>query len=86
MYGGQKEFTGATILSAQAALRTGTGSVKIICSKNTLQIYSIKFPSVLKKEINNIYQLEDFLKKRKLHLFLLGRERDQASRLKRLLS
>ena len=30
VYGGKKEFTGATILSAQAALRTGTGSVKII--------------------------------------------------------
>ena len=30
---GQKEFTGATILSSEAALRTGTGSVKIICSK-----------------------------------------------------
>ena len=38
VYGGQKEFSGATILSAQAALRTGTGSVKIICSKNTLEI------------------------------------------------
>ena len=48
VYGGQKEFTGATILSAQAALRTGTGSVKILCSKDTLQIYSVKFPSVLK--------------------------------------
>ena len=72
VYGGQKEFTGATILSAQAALRTGTGSVKIICSKNTLQIYSIKFPSVLKKEINNINQLEDFLKKEKITSFLIG--------------
>ena len=72
VYGGQKEFTGATILSAQAALRTGTGSVKIICSKNTLQIYSIKFPSVLKKEINNFYQLEDFLKKEKITSFLIG--------------
>jgi len=51
IYGGQKEFTGAAILSAQAALRTGTGAVKIICSKNSLQIYSIKFPSVLKTEI-----------------------------------
>ena len=48
VYGGQKEFTGATILSAQAALRAGTGSVKIVCSKDTLQIYSVKFPSVLK--------------------------------------
>jgi len=56
VYGGQKEFTGATILSAQAALRTGTGSVKIVCSKDTLQIYSVKFPSVLKTEINNILQ------------------------------
>ena len=64
VYGGQKEFTGATILSAQAALRTGTGSVKIICSKDTLQIYSIKFPSVLKTEINDIYYLEKFLKMR----------------------
>jgi len=72
VYGGQKEFTGATILSAHAALRTGTGSVKIICSKNTLQIYSIKFPSVLKKEINNIYQLKDFLKKEKITSFLIG--------------
>ena len=31
VYGGQKEYTGATILSAQAALRAGTGSVKIVC-------------------------------------------------------
>ena len=72
VHGGQKEFTGATILSAQAALRTGTGSVKIVCSKNTLEIYSIKFPSVLKKEINNIFQLEDFLKKEKITSFLIG--------------
>jgi len=72
VYGGQKEFTGATILSAQAALKTGTGSVKILCSKNTLQIYSIKFPSVLKKEINSIYQLEAFLKKEKITSFLIG--------------
>jgi len=72
VYGGQKEFTGATILSAQAALRTGTGSVKIICSKKTLQIYSLKFPSVLKTEINNIYQFKEFLKKEKITSMLIG--------------
>ena len=72
VYGGKKEFTGATILSAQAALRTGTGSAKIVCSKNTLEIYSVKFPSVLKKEINNIYQLENFLKNEKITSFLIG--------------
>ena len=72
IYGGQKEFTGATILSAQAALRTGTGSVKIACSKDTLPIYSVKFPSVLKTEINSIFQLENFLKKEKITSFLIG--------------
>ena len=72
VYGGRKEFTGATILSAQAALRTGTGSAKIICSKNTLQIYSLKFPSVLKTEINNIFQLNKFLNKEKITSMLIG--------------
>ena len=72
VYGGEKEFTGATILSAQAALRTGSGAVKIICSKNTLQIYSLKFPSVLKKEINDIYELERFLKNEKITSMLIG--------------
>ena len=72
IFGGQKEFTGATILSAQSALRAGTGSVKIICSKNTLQIYSIKFPSVLKTEINDICQLEKFLTKEKITSMLIG--------------
>ena len=72
VYGSQKEFTGATILSSQAALRTGTGSVKIICSQDTLQIYSIKFPSVLKTEINNINQLKNFLKKEKITSILIG--------------
>ena len=72
VYGGQKEFTGATILSAQAALRSGTGSAKIVCSKDTLQIYSVKFPSVLKTEINNIHQLDGFLEKEKITSFLIG--------------
>ena len=72
IYGGQREYTGATILSALAALKTGTGSVKILCSKKTLQIYSLKFPSVLKKEINNINQLEFFLRKEKITSLLIG--------------
>ena len=72
IYGGKKEFTGASILSAQAALRTGSGSVKIICSKSTLQIYSIKFPSVLKKEINDIHELKKFLKKENITSILIG--------------
>jgi len=72
IYGGKKELVGATILSSLAALRTGTGSVKIICSKNTLHTYSVKFPSVLKTEVNNINQLKKLLKKEKITSMLIG--------------
>ena len=72
VYGGKKEFTGATILAAEASLRTGTGSVKVICNRKTLYIYSIKFPSILKKEINNIKDLKKFIKNEKITSFLIG--------------
>jgi len=72
VYGGKKEFIGATILSSLAALKTGTGSVKIICSKNTIHTYSVKFPSVLKVEINSISELKKFLKKEKITSILVG--------------
>jgi ADP-dependent NAD(P)H-hydrate dehydratase / NAD(P)H-hydrate epimerase len=72
IYGSKKEFVGATILSSLAALKTGTGSVKIISSKRTTDVYSIKFPSVLKKEINNIKDLKKFLKKEKITSMLIG--------------
>ena len=63
--GGQKNMVGATILAAEACLRVGVGSVKIICTKETIRILSLKFPSVLKVEINNISYLTSFLKKEK---------------------
>ena len=72
VFGGKKEFIGATILSSLAALRIGTGSVKIVCSKKTIQTYSVKFPSVLKAEINNIHELKKFLKKEKITSILIG--------------
>ena len=61
--GGQKHMIGTTILAAEACLRVGVGSVKIICTKDTIRILSIKFPSALKVEINNISYLRSFLKK-----------------------
>ena len=63
--GGQKNMIGATILAAEACLRVGVGSVKIICTKETIGILSLKFPSALKVEINNISYLKSFLKKEK---------------------
>ena len=61
--GGQKNMIGATILAAEACLRVGVGSVKIICTKETLSILSRKFPSALKIEINNLSFLKNFLRK-----------------------
>ena len=63
--GGQKNMIGATILAAEACLRVGVGSVKIICTKETLPILSRKFPSALKIEINNLSFLKSFLRKEK---------------------
>ncbi len=65
-------MTGSTILSSEAALRVGTGSVKIICSKKTLPIYSSKFPSVLKEEINDLISLKKLIVKEKNSIFLIG--------------
>jgi len=70
--GSKKNMTGATILSAESALRVGTGSVKILCSKDTLPIYSIKFPSVLKEEISSLKSLNALVKKEKDSVFLIG--------------
>ena len=72
VFGSKINMTGATILSAAAALRVGTGSVKIICSKKTLPIYSSKFPSVLKEEINNLNSFKKFVIKEKKSIFLIG--------------
>ena len=72
IYGGKKELVGATILSSLSALKVGTGSVKIVCKKNTIHTYSVKFPSVLKTEINNINDLKKFLNKEKITSILIG--------------
>ena len=71
-YGGEKHMVGATILSSESALRVGTGSVKIICDKKNIVIYSSKFPSLLKVEINNLNFLKKFLEREKITSMLIG--------------
>ena len=46
---GENQMVGASMLSAEAALRTGVGSVKILCSKKNFKLFTLKFPSMLKK-------------------------------------
>ncbi len=65
-------MAGATLLSAEAALRTGVGSVKIICNKHTLPIYSLKFPSLLKIEINTFKEFKQFVIRNKNSVYLIG--------------
>ena len=72
IFGSQLNMVGSTILSAEAALRVGAGSVKIICSKKNLVIYSLKFPSVLKEEINSLNSLKKLINKEKNSVFLIG--------------
>ena len=84
IYGGKKEFTGATILAAESALRTGTGSVKIICNNDTIKVYSLRFPSVLKSQISNISQLKYFLKKEKITSILIGPGSGKSKKIKEI--
>tara|TARA_Y100000590_G_scaffold281752_1_gene316877 strand:- start:416 stop:1162 length:747 start_codon:yes stop_codon:yes gene_type:complete len=69
---GEKEMVGASMLSAEAALRTGVGSVKILCSKETFPIFALKFTSLLKKEINSFEDFKKFVNKNKNSVYLIG--------------
>ena len=69
---GENEMVGASMLSAEAALRTGVGSVKILCSKKNFKLFALKFPSVLKKEINNFGEFKTFVNKNKNSVYLIG--------------
>ncbi len=69
---GEKEMVGASMLSAEAAIRTGVGSVKILCSKKTFPIFALKFPSLLKKEINSLKDFKKFVSKNKNSVYLIG--------------
>ena len=48
--GGQINMSGATILSAEAALRVGVGAVKILCSKKNFTNLFIEISIVFKKK------------------------------------
>ncbi len=84
IYGGKKDLVGASILSSLAALRTGTGSIKIICSKKTIHTFSVKFPSALKVEINSIHRLKKFIEKEKITSMLIGPGAGSGKKIKKI--
>ncbi len=65
-------MVGASMLSAEAALRTGVGSVKVLCSKETFPIFALKFTSLLKKEIHSFEDFKKFVNKNKDSVYLIG--------------
>ena len=69
---GENEMIGASMLSAEAALRTGVGSVKMLCSKKNFKLFTLKFPSMLKKKINNFSEFKTFINKNKNSVYLIG--------------
>tara|TARA_B100001121_G_scaffold308667_1_gene333334 strand:+ start:2765 stop:3610 length:846 start_codon:yes stop_codon:yes gene_type:complete len=69
---GDKDMVGASILSSEAALRTGVGSVKILCSKKNFKIFTLKFPSLLKKQIDSFQEFKKFVLKNKDSVYLIG--------------
>ena len=69
---GENQMIGASMLSAEAALRTGVGSVKILCSKKNFKLFTLKFPSMLKKEVNSLNEFKSFVNKNKNSVYLIG--------------
>ncbi len=69
---GENQMVGASMLSAEAALRTGVGSVKILCSKKNFKLFTLKFPSMLKKEVNSLNEFKSFVNKNKNSVYLIG--------------
>ncbi len=60
------------MLSAEAALRTGVGAVKVICTKKNFKLFTLKFPSMLKKKVNNLNEFKKYVKKNKNSAYLIG--------------
>ena len=69
---GENEMIGASMLSAEAALRTGVGAVKVICTKKNFKRFTLKFPSMLKKKVNNLNEFKKYVKKNKNSAYLIG--------------
>ena len=72
IFGSLKNYIGASLLSSNAAIRCGAGSVTIISNKETLDKYNQNFFSLLKIEINTINELKNYLKSSVITSFLIG--------------
>ena len=69
---GENKMVGASMLSAEAALRTGVGSVQMLCSNKNFKLFALKFPSMLKKEVNSLNEFKSFINKNKNSVYLIG--------------
>jgi len=72
IHGSKINYLGACLLSSEAALRVGTGSVTIVANNKTLGLLNKKFFSFLKKNINNQDEFYSLLKEEKISSYLIG--------------
>jgi hydroxyethylthiazole kinase-like uncharacterized protein yjeF len=72
IYGALKNYIGASLLSSNAAIRCGAGSVTVVANKDTIDKYNQSFFSLLKVEINSIEELKNFLNNTSITSFLIG--------------
>ena len=72
IYGSLKNYIGASLLSSNAAIRCGAGSVTVVANKDTIDKYNQSFFSLLKVEINSIEELKNFLNNSSITSLLIG--------------
>lgn len=68
--GGDIEHSGASRLSANAALRVGAGLVTLACPKNALVVYASHLTAVMVKSIGEDF--DQFIKDERKNSFLIG--------------
>lgn len=72
--GGHKESTGASCLSAVAALRTGAGLATLLCPPDALTIYACHLTSVMVKpcDFTHASNFDDFISDKRKGTLLIG--------------
>lgn len=70
--GGPMQMTGASRLSAMAALRSGSGLVSIASSQDALPIYAMTLTAVMTKQVDNASQLATLLEDARISALLVG--------------
>lgn len=70
--GGPMQMTGASRLSAMAALRCGSGLVSVACTMDALPIYAMTLTAVMTKAVDTAAQMDTLLDDKRVSSVLIG--------------